>query len=121
MVGHLHAMLATAEVIGHVPVAWRLVLHGGAALDVLVTAAATDIGTDRAADNGTTDGGDMYAFNLKTDKVDWDFRGVDNDKIPVKIFRNGSATTGCCLFRSVRQFRRPSPCSLPTATLSKLT
>src|SRR4051812_36378302 len=44
----------------------------------------------------TTDGGDMYAFNLKTDKVDWDFRGVDNDKIPVKIFRNGSATTGCC-------------------------
>jgi hypothetical protein len=44
----------------------------------------------------TTDGGDMYAFNLKTDKVDWDFRGVDNDKIPVKIFRTGSAATGCC-------------------------
>jgi hypothetical protein len=44
----------------------------------------------------TTDGGDMYAINLKTDKVDWDFRGVDNDKIPVKIYRNGSAQTGCC-------------------------
>jgi hypothetical protein len=44
----------------------------------------------------TTDGGDMYAYNLKTDKVDWDFRGVDNDKVPVKIYRNGSATTGCC-------------------------
>jgi len=44
----------------------------------------------------TTDGGDMYAYNLKTDKVDWDFRGVDNDKVPVKIFRTGSAATGCC-------------------------
>jgi DNA-binding beta-propeller fold protein YncE len=44
----------------------------------------------------TTDGGDMYAINLKTDKVDWDFRGVDNDKIPVTIFRPGSAADGCC-------------------------
>jgi hypothetical protein len=44
----------------------------------------------------TTDGGDMYAINLQTDKVDWDFRGVDNDKLPVKIFRSGSAADGCC-------------------------
>ena len=63
----------------------------------------------------TTDGGDMYAINLKTDKVDWDFRGTDNDgSQPVKITiivparpPDGAAASGpipCQMARAARPF-----------------
>jgi hypothetical protein len=42
----------------------------------------------------TTDGGDMLAFDLKTDKLAWDFKG--DGKGPVKISRRGAAGDGCC-------------------------
>lgn len=41
----------------------------------------------------TTDGGDMLAFDLGTDKLAWDFKG---EKTPVKTTRRGAATDGCC-------------------------
>ena len=41
----------------------------------------------------TTDGGDMMAIDLTTDKIVWDFKG---EKAPVAITRIGSATDGCC-------------------------
>lgn len=41
----------------------------------------------------TTDGGSMIAFDLKTDKIAWTFKG---EKAPVKLQRRGSAADGCC-------------------------
>ena len=41
----------------------------------------------------TTDGGSMIAFDLKTDKIAWTFRG---EKGPIKLQRASSALTGCC-------------------------
>ena len=41
----------------------------------------------------TTDGGSMIAFDLKTDKIAWTFKG---EKTPVKLQRRGSAADGCC-------------------------
>ena len=41
----------------------------------------------------TTDGGDMLAFDLTTDKIVWDFKG---EKTPVATTRIGAATDGCC-------------------------
>ena len=41
----------------------------------------------------TTDGGDMLAFDLTTDKIVWDFKG---EKSPVATTRGGAATDGCC-------------------------
>jgi DNA-binding beta-propeller fold protein YncE len=41
----------------------------------------------------TTDGGDMLAFDLTTDKIVWDFKG---EKTPVATTRGGAATDGCC-------------------------
>ncbi len=41
----------------------------------------------------TTDGGSMIAFDLKTDKIAWTFKG---EKAPVKLQRRGAAADGCC-------------------------
>ena len=41
----------------------------------------------------TTDGGDMIAFDLKTDKIAWNFKGETG---PVKLQRRGAAADGCC-------------------------
>src|ERR1700751_4861362 len=41
----------------------------------------------------TTDGRDMLAFDLNTDKIAWDFKG---EKAPVATTRGGAATNGCC-------------------------
>ena len=41
----------------------------------------------------TTDGGSMIAFDLKTDKIAWTFKG---EKTPVKLQRRGAAADGCC-------------------------
>jgi DNA-binding beta-propeller fold protein YncE len=41
----------------------------------------------------TTDGGSMIAFDLKTDKIAWTFKG---EKAPVAVQRRGAAATGCC-------------------------
>ena len=41
----------------------------------------------------TTDGGSMIAFDLKTDKIAWTFKG---EKVPVKLQRRGAAADGCC-------------------------
>ena len=41
----------------------------------------------------TTDGGDLLAFDLNTDKLAWDFKG---EKTPVATTRRGAATDGCC-------------------------
>jgi hypothetical protein len=41
----------------------------------------------------TTDGGDMLAFDLTTDKIVWDFKG---EKAPVETTRGGAAANGCC-------------------------
>jgi DNA-binding beta-propeller fold protein YncE len=42
----------------------------------------------------TTDGGDMLAFDVKTDKLAFDFKG--DTRTPVKITRRGAAGDGCC-------------------------
>ena len=42
----------------------------------------------------TTDGGDMLAFDLATDKLAYDFKG-DSSK-PIKLTRRGGAADGCC-------------------------
>jgi hypothetical protein len=41
----------------------------------------------------TTDGGSMIAFDLKTDKIAWTFKG---ETAPVKLQRRGAAADGCC-------------------------
>ena len=41
----------------------------------------------------TTDGGDMLAIDLTTDKIVWDFKG---EKTPVATTRIGAAKDGCC-------------------------
>jgi len=41
----------------------------------------------------TTDGGSMIAFDLKTDKIAWTFKGETG---PVKLQRRGAAADGCC-------------------------
>ncbi len=41
----------------------------------------------------TTDGGDMIAFDLKTDKIAWTFHGEEK---PVAVSRRGAAASGCC-------------------------
>ena len=41
----------------------------------------------------TTDGGSMIAFDLKTDKIAWTFKG---EETPVKLLRRGAAADGCC-------------------------
>jgi hypothetical protein len=41
----------------------------------------------------TTDGGSMIAFDLKTDKIAWTFKGENG---PVKLQRRGAAADGCC-------------------------
>jgi hypothetical protein len=41
----------------------------------------------------TTDGGSMIAFDLKTDKIAWTFKGEQG---PVKLQRRGAAADGCC-------------------------
>ena len=43
----------------------------------------------------TTDGGDMLAFDLKTDKLAYDFKG-EGEKANVPITRRGAAGDGCC-------------------------
>jgi len=41
----------------------------------------------------TTDGGSMIAFDLKTDKIAWTFKGETG---PIKLQRRGAAADGCC-------------------------
>ncbi|HUE62877.1 MAG TPA: hypothetical protein VMO78_00760 [Rhizomicrobium sp.] len=41
----------------------------------------------------TTDGGSMIAFDLKTDKIAWTFKGETG---PVTLQRRGAAADGCC-------------------------
>jgi len=41
----------------------------------------------------TTDGGDMLAIDLNTDKIAWDFKG---ERKPVATTRGGAAANGCC-------------------------
>ena len=41
----------------------------------------------------TTDGGSMMAFDLKTDKLAWTFKGESK---PVTLQRQNAATDGCC-------------------------
>ncbi len=43
----------------------------------------------------TTDGGDMLAFDLKTDKLAYDFKG-EGANANVAVTRRGAAGTGCC-------------------------
>jgi DNA-binding beta-propeller fold protein YncE len=43
----------------------------------------------------TTDGGSMIAFDLKTDKIAWTFKG-EGENANVKVTRRGAAGDGCC-------------------------
>ena len=43
----------------------------------------------------TTDGGDMIAIDLKTDKIAYDFKG-ETKNLPVPVTRRGAAGDGCC-------------------------